>query len=302
MSDLKLYLETLESVHTRIGYAHDLEHFQAWAEGRGELDAASLAEYVAALRRTSAAATSINRRLSAVRSYLRWQAATGRAPAGVYAASQVVAGVKAPKKLPRPFTEAEVERLLDQADLSTFAGTRDYAFIQGALSTGARLDELLRLNVEDVNFEVGEAVVWGKGSKERVVFFDETALGALVAHLTLRASPKNGPLFANAEGGRVSRRWVQHMLTSYGARAGVSAHPHKLRRTFAVETLNASGGDIRSVQDFLGHADIRTTQRYTPLATAALRAKHRELAAKRGRTTPESVKQERVREEVQRGR
>jgi site-specific recombinase XerD len=279
------FLNTITNPHTRDAYTRDVTRFLAWLgeDELGTLEPAELLDYVTHLQGQGAAPTSINRQLSSVRSFLRWAALTGRVTSAVYSAAQVVKSVKTPKTLPRPLTLAEVDRLLAQPDLTTLAGARDYAFIQFALATGARLDEIVALDIDTIDFDQRQVVVWGKGDKERPVFFDDDAAAALIAYLTLRGGPATGPLFANENGTRISHRWPQRMLRIYGERAGVEAHPHKLRRTFAVEALNATG-DIRSVQEMLGHSDIRTTQRYTPLATDHLKAVHQAVAARRGRS------------------
>jgi len=282
---LEQFIATIPNANTQDAYRRDVARFLAWVGEAelGELQPAELLDYITFLQDEGAAATSINRQLSSVRSFLRWAAIVGKVQPAVYSTAQVVRGVKAPKTLPRPLTPSEVERLLAEFDLTTLAGARDYAFVEFALATGARLDEIVRLDITDIDFERQEVIVWGKGAKERPAFLDDEATAALVAYLTLRGGPNAGPLFANERGDRISHRWPQRMLRIYGERAGVEVHPHKLRRTFAVEALNATGGDLRSVQEMLGHSDIRTTQRYTPLATNRLRQVHQEQAARRGR-------------------
>lgn len=282
---LEQFLRTIQNEHTKDAYRRDLARFFDWLgeDPLVELEPADLLDFVTHLQGLGVAATTINRQLSSVRSFLRWAAITGKVSPTIYAAAQTVKGVSVPRTLPQPLTPSEVERLLAQPDLNTLAGARDYAFIQFALSTGARLDEVVALDIENINFEQGQVVVWGKGSKERAVFLDDDAIAALVAYLMQRGSPSTGPLFANEHSNRLSHRWPQRMLRIYGERANVEVHPHKLRRTFAVDALNATGGDLRSVQEMLGHADIRTTQKYTPLATEYLRQVHRAVAERRGR-------------------
>ncbi len=183
-----------------------------------------------------------------------------------------------------------MELLLAQPNLTTLAGARDYAFINFLLSTGVRLAEAIALNVEELQFDEdgGQAVVWGKGAKERTVFFDVETASALVYYLGLRGNPQGGPLFTNEQGQRISHRWMQRTLKAYGEAAGIEVHPHKLRRTFAVDALNATR-DIKSVATLLGHEDIRTTEIYTKMATDHLKEVSKAVAARRGRGRGQTV-------------
>lgn len=271
------FLKTVESTNTAAAYRRDLGKFFDWLgdDRLEDLTPADLLEFVAYLRDEDYAATSINRYLSAVRAFLRWAALVGRVSPMVFSAAKAVKGVKAPKKVPMPLTATEVEQLLVQPDLSTQSGARDYAFIQFALSTGVRLAEAVALNIEDVDFHQLQVVVDGKGSKERLVFFDDDAAAALIFYLRQRGNPTRGSLFANERGARISHRWLQRTLKQYGASAGVEVHPHKLRRTFAVDALNATG-DLHSVAGQMGHANLNTTEIY---ASAAVERRRRVVGA-----------------------
>lgn len=281
------FISTVANSNTADAYRRDVERFLNWlgADKLTELEPEDLLNYVAYLRDDDGLeASSINRKLSSIRAFLRWAVLTKRARPEVFSAAQVVKGVKAPKKLPRPLTPAEVELLLAQPNLSTYAGARDYAFINFLLSTGVRLSEAIALNVENLQFDEdgGQVIVWGKGSKERPVFFDNETASALVYYLGMRGNPKEGPIFTNEKGDRISHRWMQRTLKAYGEAAGIEVHPHKLRRTFAVDALNATR-DIKSVSTLLGHEDIRTTEVYTKMATDHLKGVSKAVAARRGR-------------------
>src|SRR5262249_24089542 len=135
---LEQFIATLTNANTKDAYRRDVARFLAWVGETelGELEPAELLDYITFLQDEGAAATSINRQLSSVRSFLRWAAIVGRVQPAVYSTAQVVKGVTAPKTLPRPLTTSEVERLLAEFDLTTLAGARDFAFVQFALATG----------------------------------------------------------------------------------------------------------------------------------------------------------------------
>ncbi len=283
------YLSILNNPRTLETYGRYVCRFVDWvgADHLAELDTEDLLNYITYLQETYAPA-SINLQLAAVRDFLRWAATTRRVPESVYAAARLVKSVKQPKRLPRPLNQDEVERVLSLPNLSTFYGARDYALLSFMLATGARLAEVLALNVQDLQFDSGGGfvIVNGKGDKERQAFFDVDTAGALIAYLNLCSAPKTGPLFVSDEGERLSGRRVQRMFAEYGARASVVLHPHKLRRTFAVDALNASG-DVHTVSKLLGHSDIRTTEIYVELADANLRRVAAAGASRRRRQPPE---------------
>ncbi len=272
------FLTTITNAHTKDAYARDVSRFVEWL-GEDSLPGLlpqDLLNYIAHLQAEGTAASSVNRQLSSVRSFLRWAALTGRVPPAVYATAQVVSGVKAAKNLPRPLTPAQVDLLLDQPDISTAGGARDLAFIKLALATGARLDELVCLDVEQLDFDRRRIIVAGKGSKERAVLFTQDAASALVYYLGTRGYPQDGPLFVNQCGERLSRRWFQRALAGYGDAAGIAGlHPHQLRHSFATELLDRTG-DLDAVSKLLGHARLDTTRIYTGLATGRLERIYRE--------------------------
>jgi integrase/recombinase XerD len=273
---LKQFLSTVANQNTRDAYGRDVQRFIDWVgqDALAALEPQELLDYVAHLQDEGYEGASINRKLAAVKSFLAWAVLTGKVRAEVLTVAQLVKGVKAAQKLPRPLSASEQATLLAQPNLSTLAGARDFAFIRLALATGARLTELVQLTIEALDFEKGEVIVFGKGSKERPVFFDGEDAAALVFYLGLRGNPRRGNLFVNEAGERISPRYFQKALKAYGEAAGIEdLHPHRLRHTMATAMLDATG-DIAAVGTLLGHADLRTTQRYTSLATRRLRANY----------------------------
>lgn len=264
------FIETLTSENTKAAYEKDLRVFLTWMAGEGltlvELRPRHLMAYRAYLAGQFSAST-VNRYLSAIRQYLKFLAATEVIEASVYHASTTISGVKAEKRLPRVLTFAQLEQVLDQPDLNTEEGLRDYAFIWLLGTTGVRLGEAIGLDVEHIDLARRRAVVFGKGAEERIVLFTEDAAAALLYYLCRRGNPISGPLFVNCRGGRVSERWMQKQLAVYGSAVGIDdLHPHLLRHTFATEFLNRTR-DKHALQRLLGHKRSETTDIYTRLAT-----------------------------------
>ena len=173
----------------------------------------------------------------------------------------------------------EVDTLLAQPDVSTPRGLRDRAFIEVLYATGLRVSELVDLKVSDINLEGGFLTTKGKGSKERLVPIGDEAVawlskylrGARQSLLGRRTSPR---VFVNARGGdALTRMGVWKLLKAYGIKAGVGTRlsPHVLRHSFATHLLER-GADLRAIQVMLGHSDLSTTQIYTHVLEARLRA------------------------------
>lgn len=175
---------------------------------------------------------------------------------------------RAGKPLPEVLSPDACARLLDRAPDDALE-TRDRALFELIYSSGLRLAEAVSLDLADVDFGSGEARVTGKGSKTRIVPIGTQALSALGNWLGTRAQlakPGETALFLNQRGTRISPRGVQLRLTRWAIRAGLPehVHPHLLRHAFATHVLQSSG-DLRAVQELLGHANISTTQVYTHL-------------------------------------
>ena len=179
-----------------------------------------------------------------------------------------VSAPRAPRKLPKTLSVDEISALFD-FDASDPFGARDLAILELFYSSGLRLSELSALERDGVDRQQGEVRVMGKGSKERIVPVGRKALQALDHWLSLRgevAATGETALFVNNRGSRLSNRGIQYRLDHRARNAGLGRqlHPHMLRHSFASHMLESSG-DLRSVQEMLGHADIGTTQIYTHL-------------------------------------
>lgn len=210
---------------------------------------------------------SLQRLLSSIRGlykFLRGQGLTEKNPVGDLKAP------KAPKRLPKTVSADLLERLLEIPDQSTIA-KRDKAMMELFYSSGLRLAEIASLDINSIDLNEGLVRVTGKGSKERIVPVGRTAIAALRQWLKLRgefAKPgdEKAALFLSQRGTRLSHRSIQQRLDHWAKRQGLELklHPHRLRHAFATHLLESSG-DIRAVQELLGHASISTTQVYTQL-------------------------------------
>jgi integrase/recombinase XerD len=225
-----------------------------------------LAEYVAELRARGLAATTIARRVAALRSFYRHQMLLG-ARSDNPAAD--LALPRRAKTLPRTLSPGEAERLIEAAAGTTPRALRDHALVELLYGAGLRVSEAVGLERAAVDLEGRIVRCVGKGSKERVVPLGRKAAEALTRylargrpHLDRRHRPE---LFLNAHGGPLTRAGAFLILRRLAGVAGLEperVHPHLLRHSFATHLLEG-GADLRSVQEMLGHADLSTTERYT---------------------------------------
>ncbi len=251
------------SSHTVAAYERDLRQFleradlNAWDECRNH----HLAAFVAQLNRNGAASRTISRKLSSIRAFFDWLGKrVSHNPARGFQTP------KSPRKLPKVLDVDQAQALLNFEPASA-TERRDLAIMELLYSSGLRISELVHLNCEDLDVESGLVRVLGKGSKERLVPVGGRAREAIRAMLQDRADAfASAPLFVGRGGQRLSVRSAQARLKRYGIeQLGSSAlHPHMLRHSFASHVLESSG-DLRGVQEMLGHADIATTQIYTHL-------------------------------------
>jgi len=183
-------------------------------------------------------------------------------------------------KLPEVMDKKTIEDLLGMIDVSTPKGCRDKCIYELIYSAGLRVSEASGLNIRDIDIKGGVAKVKGKGNKERIVLFGREAAGQLKNYI-VNARPKlagavnkSQALFISRNGKRLSRKGIWKNYAKLACLTGTSSHIHALRHSFATSLL-AGGADLRTVQELLGHADLSTTQIYTHVDTAVLRANHR---------------------------
>ncbi len=247
-------------------YARDLARLAELAAGRPAeaLAPHDIRRYLATLHGRGVAVKSLARCLSAWRRFYQFMAQAGRLQANP------CMGLRPPrgeKRLPHALSPDEMGRLLDGAGDDPMM-VRDQAMFELMYSSGLRLSELVGLDLCSVDLESGEVRVRGKGAKERIVPVGRQALEALRAWLDRRPSLARDPaaLFVGARGSRISARVVNGRLRQLALARGVTqrVHPHALRHSFASHVLQSSG-DLRAVQEMLGHASLSTTQVYTHL-------------------------------------
>jgi len=263
-----LKAERNASEYTVRNYKRDLWHFADFCRENGtkspkRVNKQLVRRYLVHLSEQKSARSSINRRMSAIRSFFRYlvrEEIVKKNPAAN------ISSPKMDKRLPAFLTVEEVECLVESPDLSEF-GIRDHALLELLYASGMRVSELANMNVEQVNLATKEIRVWGKGSKERIVLIGEPAARALRLYMNqarpeLLGEKKNNALFVNRYGGRLPARRVQKILERYAGNLGKRVYPHMLRHTFATHLLDG-GADLRVLQELLGHVHLSSTQIYT---------------------------------------
>jgi integrase/recombinase XerD len=195
---------------------------------------------------------------------------------GVAGPEAVVRPPRPPRILPKTLSEAQVEALLAAPDVATPIGLRDRAWLELLYASGLRVTELVEIPALSVFLDEGFLKVMGKGRKERLVPFGESAEHWIRAWLKLRPGfkPHTGALFIGRLGEPLTRQHLWRLIKGYAVKAGVSralVSPHVMRHAFATHLLD-HGADLRAVQAMLGHADISTTQIYTHVHQTRLRA------------------------------
>ena len=258
-----------------------LAHYLTEARGGrcpqpGEIAVLELRGYVAALHEAGYAQTTIARRLASLRSFFRFGQREGWVQNNP---AKPLRNPRKPRSLPHVLSSADVGRLLQTPQADHPLGLRDRAILETMYSAGLRVSEVVGLDQGDLDFEAEVLRVRGKGRKERLAPVGSYAMRALRRWFRVRTpSPREptgpeSPVFVNRFGRRLTTRSVARMLDKYLRQAGLDRRttPHSLRHSFATHLLDR-GADIRSVQELLGHKSLVTTQIYTHVSTAALRA------------------------------
>ena len=259
-----LAVERQSSAHTQDAYRRDLAALVGWAQGRDLLSLCGddVRSFIASEHRRKLSPKSLQRRLSACRSLYRWLLKQGRI------AADPCAGVRAPKAARALPQVLDVDEAVALVELPTDAplGLRDRALLELFYSSGLRLSEVCGLRWRDLDFEQGLVSVLGKGSKQRIVPVGSHARNALQEWQQASHGASAQFVFPGRAGKQISSRAIQLRIKQLATRQGVykRIHPHLLRHSFASHMLESSG-DLRGVQELLGHADISTTQIYTHL-------------------------------------
>ncbi len=257
------------SSHTVTNYQRDLKQLLAYCQQEKLFDwrtikPSHIRQFIAQCHRQGLAGRTIQRMLSAIRSLYRYLIREGLADNNP---AQAVQAPKSEKRLPSTLDVDQMSGLLDGTKQDTLVACRDRAMMELFYSSGLRLAELADLNLRDIDFGDHLVYVTGKGNKSRVIPVGGQAIKALQTWLQKRDELgffEQTALFITQQGRRLGVRSIQKRLNHWGEKQGVSdkVHPHRLRHAFASHMLEASG-DLRAVQELLGHADISTTQIYT---------------------------------------
>jgi integrase/recombinase XerC len=278
-----LSVERGASPHTLKGYREDLHALAEYlADGEGQCPAPGsittneLRGFLSALHEAGYAKTSISRRMASVRSFITFGQREGWAKSNP---AKALRNPRKSRKLPHFLTTKEVGKLLEAPKGNTPAAVRDRAILETLYSAGLRVSELVGVTDGDLDFPAGIVRIRGKGKKERLAPIGSYAARAVKRWLELRKlSPRektgrDAPVFTNKFGTRLTTRSVARMLEKYIQENGLDQRtsPHTLRHSFATHLLDR-GADIRSVQELLGHKSLVTTQIYTHVSTANLRA------------------------------
>jgi integrase/recombinase XerD len=280
-----LALEAGSSRHTVESYLRDVRRLAGHAAGLGverpdALTAIQLREFVYALKDLGLSPATIHRQISAIRTYFRFLVGEG------HAARNPSERLESPKRwrtLPTVLTTHEIDHLLGTPTPDAPLGIRDRALLEFAYATGARVSEIVGVQLQDVMYEEGIVRLFGKGAKQRLVPVGRRALGAVALYAReirpgLDRGKTRGKLFLNARGTPLSRVGAWGVIKQAAKRAGIAKRvsPHTLRHTFATHLLEG-GADLRAVQEMLGHADLATTQLYTHVDRDYLRSVHRQF-------------------------
>jgi integrase/recombinase XerD len=277
-----LIIEKGLSKNTIEAYRHGLNRFFDHLRRKGIQEIGSVGKFdirafLLALKGKGLSTKTVVRDLSAIRTFFRFLIQEEILEANPV---EEIESPKMAKTLPEILTLKEVEQLLEQPDLRTPLGVRDRAMLEVLYATGMRVSELVHLSVNQVNLESGYVVIYGKGSKERMVPLGSEAMKWVTLYLqTTRQRLAKGKeshfLFINRSGRGMSRQRFWKNIKNYGLKAGLRKRitPHLLRHSFASHLLER-GADLRSVQMMLGHVDISTTQIYTHVTGERLKKIH----------------------------
>ena len=268
------------SANTVSSYMRDIRQFSGWLESQGDLSvltvtSGAVCDYLAYLQAQGKSGSTVSRTLASLKNFYTYVISSG------FLAESPVSGdiriERGEKKLPQVLSGREVELLLSQPSCSDAKGFRDKAMLEVMYATGIRVSELIELNVEDVNLDLG-VIKCTASKKVRAIPLYPAALRAVTVYLrdvrsVMISDPSEKALFVNVGGARMSRQGFWKILKYYQAKAGIEKDitPHTLRHSFAVHLLE-NGADLGSLQELMGHCDISSTQMYTHMVNQKLKS------------------------------
>jgi integrase/recombinase XerD len=270
--------------NTVLAYQRDLIKYRDWMAGGALADylkpsVRELTNYLAYLKEQRLAAASVARNLIATKMFYRFLRLEERVEQNTV---ELLSSPRLWERIPQVLSPESVEKLLNAPRNEDRFFLRDRALLETLYATGSRASEVVNLQLADLHVDSGFCKCTGKGSKQRVVPLGVPAISALNIYLqdlrpTLTQADKDNPwVFVSKGGKRLTREMLWILVKKYVRRAGLNAKvsPHTLRHSFATHLL-AGGADLRTVQELLGHANIRTTQHYTHVDRTRLQAVHR---------------------------
>jgi integrase/recombinase XerD len=274
------------AVNTVLAYGRDLSRYSQWVAGGGLADylrptVRDLSHYLSHLRDEQLAPPSVARHLVALKMFYRFLRLEERSdPSAV----ELLNSPALWERIPQVLSPESVEKLLAGPQRSERFYLRDRALLETLYATGSRASEVVGLKLADLHLDSGFCKCFGKGSKQRVVPLGRPAVQALRDYLEgqrpklVRTNPDAPWVFISRGGRALTREMLWILVKKYVRRAGLNARvsPHTLRHSFATHLL-AGGADLRTVQELLGHASIRTTQHYTHVDRERLRAIHQQF-------------------------
>jgi integrase/recombinase XerD len=277
-----LTLERSLSPNTVSSYKLDLQSFTRHLKSRGiasvnDVTRDHIVDYLLASREKGISARSLSRHLACLRAFFRFLRRQKFVSRDV---TELVDSPRLWQLLPKTLTYREVEDLLAAPNARTRLGLRDRAILEFFYATGLRVSEVCRARLEEINFDAAVVRAVGKGNKERIVPLGRKAVDWVQRYLDtarpkLVKSKMSSHLFLTRRGGAFSRKTLWALIKKYCRQAGIRRNvtPHSLRHSFATHLLD-NGADLRVVQEMLGHANISTTQIYTKVDHARLKAVH----------------------------
>ena len=272
-----LYIEKGLSKNTVVSYKSDILNVFDWAMDNQKISLKSIKnheieKYINYLFNKGFASSTINRKISSLKSFFLFLQKKGKILENPI---RELPSPKQEKKLPISMSEDDVETLLNAPIQDSFIGYRDKAMLELLYATGVRVSELINIKFSDIDLTRSIVKVLGKGSKERLIPFGESAneyMKIYLEHRSQRAINRSIQfIFVSTKNSKISREAFWHRIKFYSRKINISINisPHTLRHAFATHLLNR-GADLRSVQLLLGHSDLSTTQIYTHIAKQRL--------------------------------
>ncbi|WP_425448687.1 site-specific tyrosine recombinase XerD [Dethiothermospora halolimnae] len=281
IQDFIVYLEDEKglSENTLESYNRDLRQFKEYIKENDydsidQVNKTAIITYLMYLQKKGRAASTISRSLASIRSFYQFLLNIGKVSKDPTINLQ---SPKQEKKLPNILTLKEVEILLEQPDINSPKGVRDRAMLELLYAAGIRVSELIKLDMEDINLDMGFIMCSRESTNERIIPIGKMAIEMLRDYVSNHRNSfiKNNiesALFVNYHGKRLTRQGFWKIIKSYTKKANINKKitPHTLRHSFAVHLIQ-NGADLKSVQEMLGHSDISTTQIYTQIVESKIK-------------------------------